>query len=77
MVEEKEKLRFKYHRGGEYRHSTFEPAVHMKEIPRRRITVTSFLYEINTDQLGKKMAVRGRKAFVLRPPFHSKCLKTT
>jgi len=37
----------------------------MMEIPRRRITVASSLYEISTDQLGKKMAVRGRKSLLL------------
>jgi hypothetical protein len=40
----------------------------MKETPRRRITVTSSLNEIPTDQLGNRVRVRGVKGYSGRPP---------
>jgi hypothetical protein len=36
--------------------------------PRRRIKVTSFLNEISTDQLRKRVGVRGWGALLLPPP---------
>jgi hypothetical protein len=56
----------------------------VKETPRRRITVTSSLNEISTDQLGNRVAVR-RGGII--PPTHitfsagfrnpDRCTKTT
>jgi hypothetical protein len=51
----------------------------MKETPRRRITVTSFLTEISTDQLGNMAVLRGDATPPAFTPFYSfgRYLKTT
>jgi hypothetical protein len=40
----------------------------MKEIPRRRITFTSSSNKIFTEQLGKRVVVRGRGVILRTPP---------
>ncbi len=43
------------------------------ETPRRRITVTSSLNEMSTDQLGDRMVMRGARGyFALPTPFYSR-----
>jgi hypothetical protein len=39
----------------------------MKETPRRRITVTSSLNEISTDQLGNRVGARRGRRYSARP----------
>ncbi len=43
------------------------PLEYIKETPRRRIAVTSSLNEISTDQLGKRVEVRGERRYSARP----------
>jgi hypothetical protein len=44
----------------------------MRETPRRKIVVVSFLNEISSDQLGNRMAVRGMLHRPPPPPFYSR-----
>jgi hypothetical protein len=47
----------------------------MKETPRRRIPLTSFLDKISTDQLGNRVVVRGEVFFCMSPPLSTEGIK--